>query len=66
MQMLARCPVCGQVLRLTLSAADKRLVCPACGRRFKVPPLDSLKKAMDVVKDAHGTVYVDENGNTYA
>ena len=66
MQMLAQCPKCSQTLMLSLSAADRRLRCPECGRMFKVPPLEQLSKAMEVIKNAKGTVFVDENGNTYA
>lgn len=66
MQMLAQCPRCSQTLMLSLSAADRRLRCPTCGRMFKVPPLEQLSKAMEVIKNAKGTVFVDENGNTYA
>lgn len=65
MQMLAKCPQCSQVLKLSLSAADRRLRCPTCGRMFKVPPLNSLNKAMEVIKGAQSTVYVDEEGNMY-
>ena len=65
MQMLAKCPRCGQVLKLSISAADRRLRCVSCGRMFKVPPLERLNKAMDVIKGAKSSVYVDEEGNMY-
>lgn len=65
MQMLAKCPRCAQPLKLSLSAADRRLTCPTCARKFKVPPLNQLNKALRIIKDAKGTVYVDEQGNTY-
>lgn len=65
MQILAKCPQCGHVLKLSISAADRRLRCVSCGRMFKVPPLGRLNKALDVIKDATSSVYVDEEGNMY-
>ena len=38
----AKCPGCGQVLGLSLSAADRRITCPGCGRKFKMPALEHL------------------------
>ena len=65
MKLLAGCPNCGRTLHLSLSAADRRLACPACGRMFKVPDLQDLKKALAVADAAKGEIYVDENGNVY-
>jgi len=65
MKLLAGCPNCGCALQLSLSAADRRLTCPACGRKFKVPALENLQKALSVADAAKGAVYVDENGNVY-
>lgn len=65
MQLLAKCPKCGRALRLSLSAADRRITCPACGRKFKVPNLQDLQKALSVADAAKGAVYVDEKGNVY-
>ncbi|HIJ72101.1 MAG TPA: hypothetical protein HPP87_12185 [Planctomycetes bacterium] len=65
MQILAKCPRCGQILQLSPAGADRRITCPRCYRLFKVPDLKSLQKAMEVVKNAHGTVFVDQDGNVY-
>ncbi len=65
MQLLAKCPKCSRALRLSLSAADRRITCPACGRRFKVPNLNDLQKALSVADAAKGAIYVDEKGNVY-
>ena len=65
MQILAKCPKCGQILELSSEAADKRIRCPKCHRLFKVPDLDSLEKAMKVISIADGTVFVDQDGNVY-
>jgi len=32
---------------------------------FKVPRLDDVPKAAKVIKQAKGTIYVDEDGKTY-
>ncbi len=65
MKLLAGCPNCGRTLELSLSAADRRIDCPACGRKFKVPTLENLQKALSVADAAKGAIYVDENGNVY-
>jgi len=33
---------------------------------FKVPKLDEISKAIDVIEKTKGRVYVDENGDTFA
>ena len=65
MQILAKCPKCGQILQLRLEAADRRIDCPKCYSLFKVPDLEHLEKAMDVIKGASGPVFVDQDGNVY-
>jgi len=65
MQILAKCPKCGQILQLSLEAADRRITCPKCYRLFKVPDLEHLEKALEVIKVAGGTVFVDQDGNVY-
>ena len=65
MRVLAKCPRCGQILRLLLSDADKRVRCSKCGRMFLVPDLEHLQKAMKVVEGATGPVFVDQDGNIY-
>ncbi|HPD45984.1 MAG TPA: hypothetical protein P5279_05665 [Anaerohalosphaeraceae bacterium] len=66
MQLLARCPRCGQILQLDVSAADRRIGCPACGRKFRVPDIADLDRALAVARKARNKVYIDEEGNTYA
>ena len=65
MQIIAQCPGCGSAWLLASSAADRRIRCPKCDRIFKVPSLDDVPKAAKVIKQAKGTIYVDEDGNTY-
>jgi predicted Zn finger-like uncharacterized protein len=65
MQIIAQCPRCGTAWLLDSSAADRRIRCPKCGRLFKVPKLDEVPKAVKVIKQARGTIYVDEAGKTY-
>ena len=65
MQIIAECPGCKQPCRLVANAADRRTRCPKCGRMFKVPHLNELSKAVKIIKDAEGTIYVDQEGKTY-
>lgn len=65
MQIIAKCPKCGSVWLLDSKAADRRIKCHKCGRLFKVPSSDELPKATKVIKQAKGTIYVDEAGKTY-
>lgn len=65
MKLLAKCPVCGVTLELTADDADKRIRCRRCRRLFKVPELDKLHRALDLLQNAAGDMYVDEQGNVY-
>jgi len=65
MQIIAQCPKCDSVWLLDSSAADRRISCRKCGRLFKVPKLDEVPKAAKVIKQAKGTIYVDEAGQIY-
>gem|GEM_PF-229942 len=65
MQIMAKCPGCGSVWRLDSSAADRRITCRKCGQLFKVPKPEDVPKAMKIIKQAKGTIYVDEAGKTY-
>lgn len=65
MEIIAKCPECGKTWRLDGSAADRRIRCRKCGRLFKVPKAEQVPKASEVIKQAGGTIYVDEDGKTY-
>jgi DNA-directed RNA polymerase subunit M/transcription elongation factor TFIIS len=65
MQIIAQCPACGSTWLLDSSAADRRINCRKCDKIFKVPKLDEVPKAIKVIKQATGTIYVDETGKTY-
>ena len=65
MQIIAKCPVCGQSWMLDAGAADRRIECRRCSRLFKVPKLEEVSKAVKIVKQTKGTIYVDKNGKTY-
>ncbi|MHC4424090.1 MAG: hypothetical protein ACYSWR_05415 [Planctomycetota bacterium] len=65
MQIIAQCPVCGDNQLLNAASADKRIRCINCYRLFRVPKLEEVPKAVKIIKRAKGTVYVDEDGNTY-
>ena len=65
MQIIAKCPRCSSAWLLESSAADRRIQGRKCGRLFKVPTPDEVSKAAKVIKQAKGTIYVDEAGKTY-
>jgi predicted Zn finger-like uncharacterized protein len=65
MQIIAQCPNCGTAWQLENNAADRRIKCRKCNRLFKVPKLEELTKATKMIKQAKGTIYVDEDGNTF-
>jgi transposase-like protein len=65
MQIIAQCPSCGNSWLLDAGAADRRIKCQKCRRLFKVPKLDEVSKAVKVIKQAKGTIYVDQTGKTY-
>ncbi|RKY24913.1 MAG: hypothetical protein DRP62_02640 [Planctomycetota bacterium] len=65
MQIIAKCPGCGNRWLLDAWAADRRIKCPKCHRLFKIPKLDEVPKATKVIRQAKGPVYVDQTGKTY-
>ena len=65
MQIIAQCPKCGNRWLLDAAAADRRIRCPKCRRLFKIPKLDEVPKAVKVIKQAKGSIYVDQTGKTY-
>lgn len=65
MKIIAQCPKCSSNWLMAASAADRRVRCRVCGQLFRVPKLDEVPKAVKVIKQANGTVYVDEAGRTY-
>jgi len=65
MRIILHCSRCGCRWWLDAEAADRRLRCRKCGLLQKVPHLDELPKATDVIKDAKDEVYVDDRGRTY-
>ena len=65
MELLAKCPRCGEVLHLQLSDADKRKRCTKCGSLFKVPDIEHLQEALKIIKKANTTIYVDQDGKSY-
>ena len=65
MQIIAQCPRCNTSWLLDEDAAGKRITCQNCRRLFKIPPLEDVPKAAKIIKNANGTVYVDEDGKIY-
>jgi uncharacterized Zn finger protein len=65
MKIIAKCPNCGNNWLLDSGAADRRLKCRKCGKLFKVPEIAELPKAVKVISQSKGTIYVDKAGKTY-
>lgn len=65
MQIIARCPNCGNRWVLDPDAADKRMRCGQCHRLFKVPKPEDVPKAFKIIKQSKSKLYVDEDGKTY-
>jgi DNA-directed RNA polymerase subunit RPC12/RpoP len=65
MQIIAQCPHCGKAWLLDETAADRRIRCHGCRKLFKIPRLEDVPKAVKVIKNAKGAIYVDEAGRTY-
>ncbi len=65
MHIIAQCPGCGNSWLLDASAADRRMTCQNCSTLYKVPKLEEVPEAAKIVKNAKGTIYVDQKGNTY-
>jgi len=65
MQIIARCPKCGSPWLLDQSVVDRRIKCRKCRKLFKVPKLEEVPKAVSVIKQAKGIIYVNEEGKTY-
>jgi len=65
MRIILQCPRCGCRWWLDGAAADRRLRCRKCGLLMKVPRLDEVPKAAEVIEEAKNEVYVDDAGRTY-
>ena len=65
MDIIAQCPKCASTWRMDADNADKRIRCPKCRLLFKIPRLDEIPKAVEVIKGTKSNVYVDKSGKTY-
>ncbi len=65
MRIIAKCPNCGNSRLLEAGAADRRIRCTRCRSLFKVPKLEEVAKAVRIVTQAKGSIYVDQDGKTY-
>ena len=65
MQIIAQCPGCGNSWLLDERAADRRIRCDKCHFLFKVPKLEDVPRAVKVIKQAKGSIFVDQDGKTY-
>ena len=65
MNIIAQCPKCQYSFLLDVEAADRRLRCTNCHRLFKIPKLQDMPRAVKIIENANGKIYVDQNGKTY-
>ena len=65
MQIIVKCPACKRAWLLDAGVADKRIRCLNCKKLFKVPKLEEMPGALDVIRGAKGAIYVDSTGKTY-
>ncbi len=65
MQIIAQCSLCGSSWLLDEKNQDRRIKCKKCGMTFRVPKLDEVPRAADVIERAKTSVYVDESGKTF-
>ena len=65
MKLLAKCPECTHSLSLDADMADKRVRCPQCNRMFKVPDMENLDKAVNIIRKAKSQIHVDQDGKIY-
>ena len=65
MQIIAQCPLCGSSWLLDEKNQDRRIKCKKCRMTFRVPKLDEVPRASDVIERAKTSVYVDESGKTF-
>ena len=65
MQIIIQCPYCGYRWWLAAEAADRRLRCRKCSALFKVPDLNEVPDATQIITRAAGSLYVDGTGRTY-
>ena len=65
MQIIAQCPECGASWLLDSAAADRRIKCHNCSRKFKVPGVDEMGKAVEIINESESSLYVDKSGKIY-
>lgn len=65
MQIIAKCPICKISWLLDGDNVDRRVKCIKCGKRFRIPKLEEVPKAKNVIEEVKGTIYVDEKGEIF-
>lgn len=65
MEVIAKCPCCRAQWEMDESAVDRRVTCSQCGRLFKIPMLQEIPKATQVLRQARSCLFVDKDGHTY-
>lgn len=65
MQIIAKCPKCSYSWLLEEDMADRRINCKKCNRKFKLPRLDEIQTAVNMIRQAKSSLYVDQQGKAF-
>jgi hypothetical protein len=65
MHLIVQCPRCGYRWWLDATAVDRRVRCRKCLLLVKVPNLDDVANAADVISQAQNQLYVDDTGKVF-
>ena len=65
MKIIAQCPFCKNSWFLDGDNQDRRIRCKKCDGIFRVPKLDEIPKAANVIRESKSNIYVDESGKTF-
>ena len=65
MEIIAQCPACNASWLLDEISQDKRIKCKKCGKIFRVPKVEELPNAKNIIRDAKSIIYVDEKGRLF-
>lgn len=65
MEVIAKCPGCQTQWEMDKNAVDRRVTCSQCGCLFRIPMLQEIPKATQVLRGARSCLFVDKEGHTY-
>jgi hypothetical protein len=63
--IIAKCPRCSYRWWLDADAADRRVRCRKCFTFLRIPDLAELPESTRLLRQARGTLYVDDAGKVF-